>query len=98
MPQPDGRVNAEPHGRGPRWRDAVVYMAGLPLSANVQFLTVMATKMPLSAAAKKHIAFLILLLGFRHDVVRLICTGQMSDNSVSQLYQAAGGRIVGIRR
>ena len=26
--------------------DAVVYMAGLPLDANVQFLTVMATKMP----------------------------------------------------
>jgi NADP-dependent 3-hydroxy acid dehydrogenase YdfG len=25
---------------------AVVYMAGLPLSANVQFMTVMATKMP----------------------------------------------------
>jgi len=24
----------------------VVYMAGLPLDANVQFLTVMATKMP----------------------------------------------------
>jgi len=26
--------------------DAVVYMASLPLDANVQFLTVMATKMP----------------------------------------------------
>ena len=26
--------------------DAVVYMASLPLEANVQFLTVMATKMP----------------------------------------------------
>jgi hypothetical protein len=26
--------------------DAVVYMAGLPLEANVQFLTVMATNMP----------------------------------------------------
>jgi NADP-dependent 3-hydroxy acid dehydrogenase YdfG len=25
---------------------AVVYMASLPLSANVQFMTVMATKMP----------------------------------------------------
>ena len=25
---------------------ALVYMAGLPLSANVQFITVMATKMP----------------------------------------------------
>ena len=26
--------------------DAVVYMASLPLEANVQFITVMATKMP----------------------------------------------------
>jgi NADP-dependent 3-hydroxy acid dehydrogenase YdfG len=26
--------------------EAVVYMASLPLDANVQFLTVMATKMP----------------------------------------------------
>jgi hypothetical protein len=26
--------------------DAVVFMAGLPLDANVQFMTVMATKMP----------------------------------------------------
>jgi hypothetical protein len=26
--------------------DAVLYMASLPLDANVQFLTVMATKMP----------------------------------------------------
>jgi NADP-dependent 3-hydroxy acid dehydrogenase YdfG len=26
--------------------DAVVYMANLPLSANVQFMTLMATKMP----------------------------------------------------
>jgi NADP-dependent 3-hydroxy acid dehydrogenase YdfG len=26
--------------------DAVAYMAGLPLSANVLFMTVMATKMP----------------------------------------------------
>ena len=27
--------------------DAVLYMANLPLSANVQFMTLMATKMPL---------------------------------------------------
>ena len=26
--------------------DAVVYMAGLPLDANIQFMTIMATKMP----------------------------------------------------
>jgi NADP-dependent 3-hydroxy acid dehydrogenase YdfG len=27
--------------------DAVVFMANLPLEANVQFMTIMATKMPL---------------------------------------------------
>ena len=27
--------------------DAIVYMANLPLDANVQFMTLMATKMPL---------------------------------------------------
>jgi len=26
--------------------DAIVYMAGLPLTVNVQFMTIMATKMP----------------------------------------------------
>jgi NADP-dependent 3-hydroxy acid dehydrogenase YdfG len=26
--------------------DAIVYMANLPLDANVQFMTIMATKMP----------------------------------------------------
>jgi NADP-dependent 3-hydroxy acid dehydrogenase YdfG len=26
--------------------DAIVFMAGLPLQSNVQFLTIMATKMP----------------------------------------------------
>ena len=39
------------HAASRRWtcsmsRDAVVYMATLPLDANVQFMTVMATKMP----------------------------------------------------
>ena len=34
------------HGREGTWRDAVVYMASLPLDANVLFMTVMATKMP----------------------------------------------------
>ncbi len=46
VPQPDGRVIPEPTMDVTAVADAVVYMAGLPLSANVQFLTVMATKMP----------------------------------------------------
>jgi NAD(P)-dependent dehydrogenase (short-subunit alcohol dehydrogenase family) len=44
--QPDGSVHAEPMMDVRHAADAVVYMAGLPLDANVQFLTVMATKMP----------------------------------------------------
>jgi NAD(P)-dependent dehydrogenase (short-subunit alcohol dehydrogenase family) len=46
VPQADGRVIPEPTMDVNLVADAVVYMAGLPLSANVQFLTVMATKMP----------------------------------------------------
>ena len=46
MPQADGSVAAEPVMDVAHVADAVVYMAGLPLSANVQFMTVMATKMP----------------------------------------------------
>jgi len=45
-PQPDGRVVPEPTMEVGQVAEAVVYMAGLPLSANVQFLTVMATNMP----------------------------------------------------
>jgi NAD(P)-dependent dehydrogenase (short-subunit alcohol dehydrogenase family) len=44
--QPDGSVRVEPMMDVRHAADAVVYMAGLPLSANVQFLTVMATNMP----------------------------------------------------
>lgn len=44
--QPDGRVVSEPLFDVRHVVDAVVYMAGLPLDANVPFLTVMATKMP----------------------------------------------------
>jgi NAD(P)-dependent dehydrogenase (short-subunit alcohol dehydrogenase family) len=44
--QPDGCVRAEPRMDLKPVADGVVYMAGLPLDANVQFLTVMATKMP----------------------------------------------------
>jgi NAD(P)-dependent dehydrogenase (short-subunit alcohol dehydrogenase family) len=44
--QPDGRILAEPRVDVKHVADAVLYMAGLPLDANVQFMTVMATKMP----------------------------------------------------
>ncbi len=44
--QPDGRVLPEPLFDVGHVVDAVVYMAGLPLEANVPFITVMATKMP----------------------------------------------------
>ena len=44
--QADGRVAPEPMLDVARVADAVVHMAGLPLEANVQFMTLMATKMP----------------------------------------------------
>ena len=44
--QPDGTRLAEPRMDVRHVADAVLYMATLPLDANVQFLTVMATKMP----------------------------------------------------
>lgn len=44
--QADGSVRAEPRIDPAHVGEAVVYMAGLPLDANVQFMTVMATKMP----------------------------------------------------
>ncbi|MGJ4997776.1 SDR family oxidoreductase [Bradyrhizobium sp. HKCCYLS3077] len=44
--QPDGRMMPEPRMDVQAVADAVVYMSGLPLSANVLFITVMATKMP----------------------------------------------------
>jgi len=46
VPQADGRVAPEPVMDVEAVGEAIVYMAGLPLSANVQFMTVMATKMP----------------------------------------------------
>jgi NAD(P)-dependent dehydrogenase (short-subunit alcohol dehydrogenase family) len=46
MPQADGRVMPEPTMDVARVAEAVLYMAGLPLDANVLFMTVMATKMP----------------------------------------------------
>jgi NAD(P)-dependent dehydrogenase (short-subunit alcohol dehydrogenase family) len=44
--QADGSFKAEPRIDTKHVADALVYMAGLPLSANVQFMTVMATNMP----------------------------------------------------
>ncbi|HEY0956098.1 MAG TPA: SDR family oxidoreductase [Roseateles sp.] len=46
MPQANGQVAVEPRMDVEDVARAVVYMAGLPLSANVQTLTVMATNMP----------------------------------------------------
>jgi NAD(P)-dependent dehydrogenase (short-subunit alcohol dehydrogenase family) len=46
VPQADGSVAPEPVMDVSHVADAVLYMAGLPLDANVQFMTVMATKMP----------------------------------------------------
>ncbi len=46
VPQADGSVMPEPTMDPRHVADAVLYMAGLPLEANVQTITVMATKMP----------------------------------------------------
>jgi NAD(P)-dependent dehydrogenase (short-subunit alcohol dehydrogenase family) len=45
--QANGTTMVEPRMDVKHVADAVVYMASLPLDANVQFMTVMATKMPL---------------------------------------------------
>ncbi len=46
VPQADGSLKAEATMDAAQVADAVVYMASLPLSANVPFMTVMATRMP----------------------------------------------------
>ena len=46
VPQADGSMRPEPLMEVEHVADAVVHMAGLPLSANVQFITIMATAMP----------------------------------------------------
>jgi NADP-dependent 3-hydroxy acid dehydrogenase YdfG len=46
VPQANGTIAPEPLMDVEHVASAVVYMASLPLSANVQFMTVMATKMP----------------------------------------------------
>jgi len=46
VPQANGQIAIEPLMDVAHVASSVVYMASLPLDANVQFLTVMATKMP----------------------------------------------------
>lgn len=46
VPQANGEIAVEPRMDVAHVARAVVYMASLPLDANVQFMTVMATKMP----------------------------------------------------
>src|SRR5438105_6274439 len=46
VPQADGSLAPEPTFDPRHVADAVLYMASLPLDANVQFLTITATRMP----------------------------------------------------
>ncbi len=46
VPQPNGTTMVEPRMDVDAVAQAIVYMDSLPLDANVQFMTVMATKMP----------------------------------------------------
>jgi NAD(P)-dependent dehydrogenase (short-subunit alcohol dehydrogenase family) len=46
VPQPDGSVRPEPTMDVEHVGQSVLFMANLPLETNVQFITIMATKMP----------------------------------------------------
>ena len=46
VPQANGSISPEPTFDLHHVAEAVLYMARLPLDANVQFMTIMATKMP----------------------------------------------------
>ena len=46
VPQANGEIKAEPLMDVDHVGSAIAYMANLPLEANVQFMTIMATKMP----------------------------------------------------
>jgi NAD(P)-dependent dehydrogenase (short-subunit alcohol dehydrogenase family) len=46
VPQANGTIAAEPRMDVSHVASAVLYMAGLPLDTNVQFMVIMATKMP----------------------------------------------------
>jgi NADP-dependent 3-hydroxy acid dehydrogenase YdfG len=45
--QPNGEIMPEPRMDVNQVADAILHMANLPLETNVQFMTIMATKMPL---------------------------------------------------
>lgn len=47
VPQPDGSIRIEPVMDVKLVADTIVHMASLPLEANIPFVTIMATKMPL---------------------------------------------------
>jgi hypothetical protein len=46
VPQPDGTIRPEPTMDVQHVADAIVQMTQFPLETNVQFMTIMATKMP----------------------------------------------------
>jgi len=46
VPQANGEIKVEPTMDVQRVADAVLHMASLPLDTNMQFVTIMATKMP----------------------------------------------------
>jgi NADP-dependent 3-hydroxy acid dehydrogenase YdfG len=46
VPQADGSIKAEPLMDVAHVGETILYMANMPLDANVQYVTVMATKMP----------------------------------------------------
>lgn len=46
LPQASGEIRPEPVFDVDRVGDAISYIAGLPLDVNIQFMTIMATKMP----------------------------------------------------
>ena len=46
VPQANGEIAIEPMMDSSEVADAVVHMSSLPLSTNIQFMTIMATKMP----------------------------------------------------
>lgn len=46
VPQADGSIKPEPRMMADEVGEAVLHMSNLPLSTNVQFMTIMATKMP----------------------------------------------------
>ena len=46
VPQANGQIAVEPMMDVKEVADAVVHMAALPLATNIQFMTIMATKMP----------------------------------------------------